>query len=135
MLLGWKLIPIIFPPAIPGQPLSLGFAVLGGVFWGYIVGGGLIWGTRIFGTLAFGKEAMGLGDVHFLAAIGAAIGAQDATLVFFIAPFLGLAYAAVTAMQRMLRGEVRVIPYGPYLAIASFVVMILRTPIRHKLGF
>ena len=37
---------------------------------GYLVGGLWIWGMRILGTLGFGKEAMGLGDVHLLAAIG-----------------------------------------------------------------
>jgi len=54
--------------------------VLGGCVLGYFTGAGLVWLTRILGTLAFGKEAMGLGDVHLMAAIGAVLGPIDATL-------------------------------------------------------
>jgi leader peptidase (prepilin peptidase)/N-methyltransferase len=73
---------------------------------------------------------MGLGDVHLLAAVGAVLGPRDAALIFFIAPFLGLAYAAVSVgVARLAKGEVRVIPYGPYLAAASVVMMLAHQPI------
>lgn len=105
-------------------------ASLGGVALGYLVGGALIWGTRVLGTLGFGKEAMGLGDVHLLAAIGAVLGPADATFVFFLAPFLGLVGAAVTAgVAAIASGRTRVIPYGPYLAAAAVVMLLLREPV------
>jgi leader peptidase (prepilin peptidase)/N-methyltransferase len=104
--------------------------VLGGVLLGILVGGGIVWATRILGTLAFGKEAMGLGDVHLMAGIGAVIGWQDTVLAFFIAPFFGLVAAAVTAgLAALMKGEVRVIPYGPYLCGATLVVMLYRNAI------
>ncbi|MEM6459599.1 MAG: prepilin peptidase [Planctomycetota bacterium] len=104
--------------------------VLGGVLLGYLGGGGVVWLTRVLGTLGFGKEAMGLGDVHLLAAVGAVIGWRDATLAFFVAPFFGLAGAVVTAgLAALVKGKVRVIPYGPYLCAAALVVMVLRVPI------
>jgi leader peptidase (prepilin peptidase)/N-methyltransferase len=100
---------------------------LAGAFCGYLVGGGMIWITRILGTLGFGKEAMGLGDVHLLGAIGAVLGPLDAVLVFFIAPFLGLTYVAIAiGVSRIVKGQVKIIPYGPYLAAATLVVMIGR---------
>lgn len=103
---------------------------LGGIMLGYFVGAGLIWVTRILGTLAFGKEAMGLGDVHLLAAIGAVVGAADVVLVFFIAPFMGLLATLIMSLLHMLGGgQVRVIPYGPYLAAAAAVMMLARQPI------
>lgn len=103
---------------------------LGGVLIGYLVGGGIVWGTRVLGTLGFGKEAMGLGDVHLMAAVGAVIGWRDVVLAFFIAPFFGLAAVAVTAgIAAIAKGRVRVIPYGPYLCGATVVVMIWRVPI------
>lgn len=115
------------PTAEPGRPL--GVNVLGGVLLGYLVGGVLVWVTRIAGTLGFGKEAMGLGDVHLLAAIGAVIGPVDTIVVFFVAPFVGLFYTSVAfGMRKLLQGQVRVIPYGPYLATVSIVMMILRSP-------
>lgn len=108
--------------------MPLWLHTLAGVGCGYLAGGGLIWITRILGTLVFGKEAMGLGDVHLLAAIGAVVGAAPgAVAVFFIAPFMGLAAALLTAgINRLIRGEVRVIPYGPYLAAAAVVWMATR---------
>jgi leader peptidase (prepilin peptidase)/N-methyltransferase len=110
-------------------------SVLGGMVFGYLVGGGLVWGVRIFGTLAFGREAMGLGDVHLLAAIGAVMGWLDAVFVFFIAPFLGLAGAvAAKGVTRVLRGQERVIPYGPYLAGAAVLVMAAHQLLRQIFG-
>jgi leader peptidase (prepilin peptidase)/N-methyltransferase len=128
---------LVWPAASPYtapmacDPMHAGFDTLAGVALGYLVGGGLVWFTRIFGTLAFGREAMGLGDVHLLAAVGAVMGAGDAVLTFFIAPFFGLAAALILAgAARIIRGEVRVIPYGPYLAGAALVVMVFREPLR-----
>jgi len=110
--------------------LPLPLKALGGVMFGFLAGGGIVWATRIFGTLLFGKEAMGLGDVHLLAGVGAVLGWADTTLVFFLAPFLGLAGAAVTrGVATLWRGQVRVIPYGPYLAIATVLMMAFRGPI------
>lgn len=104
--------------------------VVGGVLLGYLAGGGIVWATRVLGTLGFGKEAMGLGDVHLMAAVGAVIGWRDTTLAFFIAPFFGIIAAVVTAgLAALVKGKVRVIPYGPYLCGATLVVMIWRQPI------
>ena len=114
------------------QPQTPAPFVLGGVVMGYLLGGALIWGTRILGTLVFGKEAMGLGDVHLLACIGAMLGPIDAVIVFFLAPVLGLLCILVSVgVGRLVKGEVRAIPYGPYLALATVVLMV----IRDQLGF
>jgi len=108
--------------------------VLGGVAMGYLMGAALIWLTRILGTLAFGKEAMGLGDVHLLAAIGAIIGPGETIPVFFIAPFFGLAAAlAIFGLGRIMKKRFQPIPYGPYLAGATVIVMIFREPIMTRL--
>lgn len=115
---------IMGPVAQIEQQLPMWLRVFGGVATGFLVGGGLVWVTRILGTLAFGKEAMGLGDVHLLAAVGAVVGAMDVTVVFFVAPFMGLLAALVlVGVRAITRGEVRVIPYGPYLAAATLLVM------------
>lgn len=104
---------------------------LGGVACGYLVGGGLVWFTRVLGTLAFGREAMGLGDVHLLAAIGAVLGPKAAVMVFFIAPFLGLAYVAIAVgVSKAVKGQVRIIPYGPYLALAALLLMMMPEPFK-----
>lgn len=93
---------------------------LGGALFGLLIGGGTIWAIRILGTLAFGREAMGLGDVHLLAAAGAVIGWGASVLTFFIAPFFGL----IVALVMLVRKGKRELPYGPYLSAAAIVIIL-----------
>ncbi len=109
-------------PAIAG--------LLGSV-WGYYVGCGIVWSIRIFGTLAFGKEAMGLGDVHLMGAAGAVIGPVYVAVAFFIAPFFGLTWAVF----QMFFKKIRQIPYGPFLSLGIFVVIILHDWIHEYMSF
>jgi leader peptidase (prepilin peptidase)/N-methyltransferase len=98
--------------------------VIGGLLgslWGYFVGCGIVWATRILGTLGFGKEAMGLGDVHLMGAAGAVMGSFSVVVAFFVAPFFGLAWAGF----QMFFKKTRQIPYGPFLSLGIFTVMIL----------
>jgi leader peptidase (prepilin peptidase)/N-methyltransferase len=102
-----------------------------GSLWGYFIGCGVVWGVRILGTFSFGKEAMGLGDVHLMGAAGAVLGALPVVVAFFIAPFFGLAWAGFQMFFR----KIRQIPYGPFLSLAVFVVMILHDLIQDRIGF
>jgi leader peptidase (prepilin peptidase)/N-methyltransferase len=100
---------------------------MGASFAGYLMGGGLIWGIRIFGTLGFGREAMGLGDVHLLGAVGAVLGWFDPILIFFLAPFSGILWAFVSmGIASVFRRARRELPYGPHLAVATLVVILCR---------
>lgn len=104
-------------------PVPLWLSALSGVLLGYLIGGGAAWLIRILGSLGFGKEAMGLGDVHLMAAVGACLGWIDAVLAFFLAAFVGVAWALLGAVFGGLR---RQLPYGPHLAVASVLVLLLR---------
>lgn len=105
---------------VGAAPLWL--VVLGGVLLGYLIGGGVVWGVRIFGSFLFGKEAMGIGDVHLMAAVGACFGWIDAVLAFFAAAFVALAWA----LLGMLAGGPlrRAMPLGPFLAIGTLLVVL-----------
>jgi len=87
---------------------------------GWAIGGALAWATRIFGTLGLGKEAFGMGDVHIMAAIGAIAGWSVAFIGFFAASLLALVGMVVILCRR----QGRALPYGPWLALASFIVVI-----------
>ncbi|NJK32167.1 MAG: hypothetical protein HC927_07035 [Deltaproteobacteria bacterium] len=77
------------------------------------------------GTLAFGKEAMGLGDVHLMGAIGAVIGAGDACLAVAVAPVVALVWYGVSATAAALGGRsAMALPFGPHLALSSAVVLV-----------
>ncbi len=104
------------------EAMPLWLAAMTGALMGYLIGGLVVWAVRIGGTLAFDKDAMGLGDVHMVAGIGACLGWIDATLAFFGAAFVGLfwwlAQRAWTA-----RGG-RAMPYGPFIAVAAVLVIL-----------
>ena len=102
-----------------------------GSLWGYFVGCGVVWAVRILGTLGFGKEAMGLGDVHLMGAAGAVTGPLFVVVAFFIAPFFGLGWAGF----QMFFKKIRQIPYGPFLSLGVFAVMILHDWIVSYLKF
>jgi len=104
--------------------------LLGGI-WGYFAGCGVVWATRILGTIVFGKEAMGLGDVHLMGAAGAVIGWEFVIIAFFIAPFFGLSWA----LYQMFFRKTRQIPYGPFLSMAVFGVMIFHDQVINRLWF
>ncbi|MHC4415304.1 MAG: prepilin peptidase [Planctomycetota bacterium] len=116
--------------ALPAGPPPVILQALGGACLGYLVGGGLIWAVRILGTLAFGREAMGLGDVHLLGAVGAVLGWVDPLFVFLLAPFFGLAWAVLSmGLASVFRRVRRELPFGPHLAVATLVVLLCRPAI------
>lgn len=97
---------------------------LGSVF-GALVGGLVVWLTRILGTFGFGRVAMGLGDVHLMFGVGAVIGAGASTVAFFLAPFFGILIAIFFLVTRTRRE----LPYGPFLSMATGLVMLFYCPI------
>ena len=118
-------------PTATMPPLWLN--VLGGVLLGYLVGGGLVWLVRILGSIGFNKEAMGLGDVHLLAAVGATMGWIDAILTFFTAAFVGLAWTLIAAIASR-SGPRRTLPFGPSLAIGCLIVVLAKPLFEWFLG-
>lgn len=92
---------------------------------GMAVGGGIIWAVRIVGTWALRREAMGFGDVTLMAMIGTFIGWQSCLLVFFMAPLAGL----VVGIIQLIASREAEIPYGPFLCLASLVLIVFWAPI------
>lgn len=87
---------------------------------GMVATGGIVWLVRIIGQATLQREAMGFGDVTLMAMIGAFLGWQAGLMVFFIAPFFGLAFGIV---QAVIAREWE-IPYGPFLCLGTLAVLI-----------
>ncbi len=87
---------------------------------GWVIGGTIAWLTRILGTLMFGKEALGMGDVHILAAAGAVAGWPVALLGFFLAALLALLGLLIIHFRR----QSRMLPYVPWLALGCLVASV-----------
>ena len=73
---------------------------------------------------------MGFGDVTLMAMIGAFLGWQPCLIIFFLAPFAGL----VIGVLRLILFRDREIPYGPFLCLATLVVIVAWARIRISLG-
>lgn len=106
-------------PQVAAAPLWL--TALTGALMGYLLGGGVVWLVRILGSVGFGKEAIGMGDVHLMAGIGACLGWIDAVLAFFTAAFVGLAWEVVSRVA--LGQRRRAMPFVPCLVVATLLVV------------
>jgi leader peptidase (prepilin peptidase)/N-methyltransferase len=64
------------------------------------------------------REAMGLGDVKFMAAIGAFLGWQAALFSLMVSSLIGSVVGILLILFRMQAWSSR-LPYGPYIAMAA----------------
>jgi prepilin signal peptidase PulO-like enzyme (type II secretory pathway) len=85
----------------------------------------LMWSVRLWAGFALGVEAMGFGDVVLLGMIGVFVGWQSCVVIFFLAPFAGI----MPSLIAMFLGRGRMIPYGPFLSIATLLLIIFWSPI------
>lgn len=73
------------------------------------------------GNLLFKKDSLGGGDIKLAAGLGAFLGIWKVLLVFVLSAAVGLALSlAAMAISPTLRRD-RVIPFGPFLAIAALI--------------
>lgn len=86
---------------------------------GLMVGGGIVWMVRLLGAWVLKREAMGFGDVVLMAMVGSVIGWQPVLVVFFLAPIPAISVAMLSLIFRR-RDE---IPYGPWLSLATFLLL------------
>jgi leader peptidase (prepilin peptidase)/N-methyltransferase len=98
-------------------PVDLQSAVLGAVF-GYLS----LWSIYHLFRLVTGKEGMGYGDFKLYAALGAWLGWQMLLPVILLAAASGAVIGILLILLRRHAREVP-IPFGPYLAIAGWLVM------------
>lgn len=112
---------------------------------GILAGGGIIYFTRLFFNIVLlwirrtgyylrsnpywrkrlsryrhVKDSMGMGDVKLMAMLGAFLGWEKAIAIFLIAPFCGI----FSAIYLLVKKKALVTPYGPYISMAAFLVII-----------
>ncbi len=160
------------PSFVYRQLAALGWerhlAALGSALAGLLAGGGALWGVGLAGRAVFkpkeggeATDAMGFGDVKFMAAVGTLLGADGVLLVFFVGCvsgsfggvgnwMLGLpevlrdvgrharrhgkgaGYTIRAAMKIGWRRR-RFIPFGPFLSVGVLVVAFWRADLQHFL--
>jgi len=91
---------------------------------GLAMGSGLLWLIRYFGSKAFGREAMGMGDVLLMGAVGAMFGPIAVLFSLILSSLLGsLIGVSMLAFTKTRLGRCVEIPYGPYICIACTIWM------------
>jgi leader peptidase (prepilin peptidase)/N-methyltransferase len=86
---------------------------------GALAGGGIIVVVRRLGKLIFRKEAMGEGDIFYLAFLGAYLGYQGAGITFILACL----YGSVIGIFWLLLRKDHYIPFGPFLSLGALTMM------------
>lgn len=89
---------------------------------GLAAGYGTFWLLRVGGTAAFKQEAMGMGDVKLMGALGAFLGWHAILFVTFFSAAVG-AVVGITLIAMKKREMQSRIPFGPYIAMAAFLWM------------
>ncbi|MGN0855736.1 MAG: prepilin peptidase [Kiritimatiellia bacterium] len=91
---------------------------------GLAFGFGLLWVVRWLGGVAFRREAMGMGDVLLMGAVGALFGPVAASLTLILSAVAGTVVGMGMILLKKTRlGGCTAIPYGPYICLGCLVWM------------
>ena len=89
---------------------------------GMLAGGGIFLIITLIGGLIAGKEAMGMGDVKLMGALGLFFGLQNIIVISVLAFLIG-AIGSIAIMIIKRKGTDTYIPFGPFIVIASVITI------------
>ena len=91
---------------------------------GLVFGFGLLWLIRFLGSKAFKREAMGLGDVFLMGAVGALFGPVAVLVTLILSSVFGsIVGVSMVALSKTKFGKFVEIPYGPYICMGCLAWM------------
>ena len=89
---------------------------------GVLAGGGIFLLIAVVGSMIYGKEAMGLGDVKFMAALGLYFGLTNIILISIMSFLLGAVVAIILMIFKIKKSNEN-IPFGPFIVISTLICM------------
>ncbi len=91
---------------------------------GLAFGFGLLWLVRLLGSKAFGREAMGMGDVFLMGAVGAMFGPVSVIVTLILSSVFGSVIGiGLILLSKTKLGKFTAIPYGPYICMGCLAWM------------
>lgn len=96
---------------------------------GMVTGAGIFAMITLIGGIIAGKEAMGLGDVKFMGAVGLYFGVSSIAQIALMSFFVGAIISVIVLIVRnlILKIEDEYMPFGPFLVISSVACIFLPT--------
>lgn len=98
------------------------------MFLGMLAGGGIFLLITLVGGLIAGKEAMGLGDVKLMGALGLFFGWYKILIISVLAFLIGAIISLIILIVKKNR-EDGYIPFGPFIVIATVITIFVPTNI------
>ena len=89
---------------------------------GMIAGGGIFLFITLIGGLIAGKEAMGMGDVKLMGALGLFFGLQNIVLISVMSFLVGAIFSIIYMIINR-KNSNTYIPFGPFIVISSIVTI------------
>lgn len=89
---------------------------------GMFVGGGIFLLITLIGGAIAGKEAMGLGDVKLMGALGLYFGAVEISMIAVLSFLIGAIISVIILAARKNRKD-GYIPFGPFIVLATVVMI------------
>jgi len=99
------------------QPLGFKSSLIGA-----IGGGGFFYSVAVIGKALLKKDAMGGGDIKLMTMVGALMGWKSVILTTFLASLFGSVIGLLLIAVKGRKWGSR-IPFGPYLALGSFITL------------
>ena len=90
------------------------------MFLGMLAGGGIFLIITLLGGLIYGKEAMGLGDVKLMGALGLYFGLTNIIIVALVS-FLVCAILSIFLLATRIKKTDEYIPFGPFIVVGAFI--------------
>lgn len=115
---GWNI--LTFGPSYVAAAVKPIIFSVGGLIFGF----GLLWLVRWMGSKAFKREAMGMGDVFLMGAVGALFGPVAVLVTLILSSVFGSIVGIVLILLSKTKlGGFTPIPYGPYICMGCLAWM------------
>lgn len=104
------------------SPTGMTFALnrLEGMFFG----AGIFLIITIVGGFIAGKEAMGLGDVKLMGAIGLFFGMRNIIIISILSFLIGAIFSIVVIIAKVKKVD-EYLPFGPFIVIATIIAVLI----------
>lgn len=89
---------------------------------GMLAGGGIFLAITLIGGAIAGKEAMGLGDVKLMGALGLYFGLNNTILISVLSFLLGAIISIILMIAKKNKAQ-QYIPFGPFIVLATIITI------------